>query len=145
MPRMKMNIKKNICPITELPEGYTLKLIEIPDLTPANKQSWYRIQHQRENVKNHDKLILPEKGVATFAYYYGEKIAVGCLKHISEDIIESGHLMVLPDHRRRGVFKALMGLIWRYSYLKGYTWINLTPTIQITFWKRNGVEKGWAT
>ena len=145
MPHMKMNIKKNPCPLTELPEGYTTTLIEVTDLTWKNIDNWLRIQHQRENVKNHDNLVLPVRGAATFAKYYGEIIACGMGKHISDDVIESGHLMVLPDHRRRGVFKALMGLMWRYSYLKGYSWINLSPAIQKTWWDKLGAEMGWAT
>ena len=143
MPHMKMNIRKNICPVTELGEGYSLKLVDVSDLTQSETQAWYSIQHQRENVRSHDKLILPDKGVVTFALYLGEIIACGCSKHISDDITENGHFMVLPDHRRKGLFKALVEMSWRHCYLKGYTWINLSPVVQVNFWERHGAEMGW--
>jgi hypothetical protein len=145
MPHMKINIKKNICPVKELPEGYTTTLIDVSDLTQLDKKNWYKIQHQRENVKNHDNIILPERGIATFVKYNGDVIACCCLKHISDDIIEHRHAMTIPCHRRKGVFKALVGVAWRYSYLKGYSWINLSPSVQVNFWKKIGAEMNWET
>jgi len=141
---MKINIKQNICPSNQLPDGYTVTLIDINNLTQHDKDNWYKLQLQRENVKTHDQLLLPERGVATFAKYYGKIVACGMMKHISSDILESGHIMVLPDHRRKGIFKALVSLAWMDSYLKWYTWINLSPVVQVNFWKRNGAEMGWA-
>jgi len=145
MPHMKLNIKKNRCPIQELPEGYTVTLIDVADLTPTDRENWRRIQLQRENVKTHDNLVLPGQGFASFAHYHGELIGCGCMEPISEDTVESKHLMILPDHRRRGIFKALMKLVWRHSYLNGYTWMNLSPVIQKKWWDKLGAEMGWAT
>ena len=144
-PHLKINIRKNICPISKLPEGYTVTLIDVADLTPTDRENWRRIQLQRENVKTHHKLRLPEQGLASFAKYHGELIGCGCMEHISDDTVESKHLMILPDHRRKGIFKALMKLVWQHSYLNGYTWINLSPVVQANFWKRHGAEMGWAT
>ena len=145
MPHMKINIRKRIFPAYELPEGYTCIVIDCSELTERDRYHWKRIQHQRKNVKSHDKLILPEKGAAMFVKYHGEFIGCSCLKHISPDIIESQHAMVLPEHRRKGVFKALMGGMWRYCYFGGYTWVNLSPILQKPWWDSLGAEKNWAT
>ncbi len=144
MPHMKMNIKKNLCPVYELPKKYSVTLIDVDVLTRVDRRNWYQVQFQRKNVVNHDKIRLPTKGAAVFAKYYGDVIGVTCLKHISPEIIEHQHAMILTAHRRKGVFKTIVCTVWRYCYLKGYTWINLSPGLQKPWWDSLGAKMKWA-
>ena len=141
---MRVNIRKVIFPLMSLPEGYSTFLIEVPDLSLEDRDNWKMIQHQRENVITHDRLLIPQRGAVSFCKYNGEIIGCGAITEISDRVHESGHLMVLIEHRRKGVFKALMGECWRYCYLKGVIWLNLSPGVQVKFWERFGAKKGWA-
>lgn len=145
MVHMRVNIRKMIYPLMDLPEGYTTFLIEVQNLTEEDRAHWKRIQHQRENVVTHDKLLIPDEGAVSFAKYHGERIACGAITKISDRVYESGHLMVLSEHRRKGIFKALIGETWRHCYMKGVIWLNLSPGIQVKFWDQFRAKKGWAS
>ena len=144
MVHMKINIRDNFYPMNYIPDDYTIILITTDKLTKEDGNKWREIQLQRENVKTHDKLLIPKEGAVSFIKHKGIIIGCGCLKRISLDVAESQHIMILKEHRRKGLFKSLMGVHWRYCYLEGITWINLSPVVQTNFWIRKGAIEGWA-
>jgi len=125
--------------------GYTFKLIEIDKISDEDRKEWREMQLKRENVRNHDKLVIPNYGAITFAKYKDEIVGCGCVEIISKDVAESKHLMILKEHRRKGLFKELMCLTFMYCYGMGITWLNLSPAIQKDYWYRIGAVKGWVT
>ena len=130
-------------PMINVNGDYTFSLIDIDNISDEDRYKWREIQLKRENVRTHDKLVIPEYGAITFAKYKDEVVGCGCIKIISKDVAESMHLMILKEHRRKGLFKELMCLAFIYCYNIGITWLNLSPVIQEKYWVRMGALKGW--
>lgn len=146
-------------PKIELPKGYIVRLArpnEEGKLCERDKQAWIHLQDVREYSQEEVDKILAQlephsrswvvtqwlktpckaEGVI-FAEFNGEIIGCVCAVQTAIDSIEYHHAMVLPNHRRNGLYKAMMGLCLQYTIDRKFDRIYLAPNTTLwNYWKR---------
>ena len=144
---MRFNVRSCIFPETPLNEGYALRLVKTDELTEEDRKLWWGLQELRKRVRSTSNLRIPESGAVVFAEFEGEAVGCICVKKLSDEVAEHQHAMVLIEHRRKGLFKAMSGEDVRFCADAGFKWLNLSPGSKFTtrFWLTLGAVKGWAS
>jgi len=140
---LKINIRKHKFPKTKLENGYAVRLVDTRNLTEEDRKQWVYLQKYRTDIKNHSILLIPPLGAVTFAEFKGKPVGCFCVKKWSEDLAENRHAIILPEHRQKGLFKAMAGEQWQYCIDEGVKWLNLSPISPYlqNFWFKLGAVK----
>lgn len=151
------DIKK--IPKIELPKGYTVRPArpnEKGELCERDKQAWIHLQEVRgysqekvdetlSRLEPHSRGWIVTQWLKTpckaegvvFVEFNGEIVGCVCAVQTAMNDIEYHHAMVLPEHRRKGLYKAMMGYCLQYTIDKGIERIYLAPnTVLWSYWKR---------
>jgi GNAT superfamily N-acetyltransferase len=144
-------------PKVELPKGYAVRFAKIGNgLCEKDRQGWIHLQEVRgysqEALEQALTKLKPQsrewittqwfktpptaEGVV-FAEFNGEIVGCVCAIATLVDAVEFHHAMVLPEHRRKGLYKAMMALCLQYAKDGKFEQIYLAPNkVLRNYWNR---------
>jgi len=149
----KIEAVKNI-PEVKLPEGYSVrqgKINQNGELCGSDKKAWTNLQRSWKTKGIIQRSVPPidAKGVF-FAEFNGEIVGCVCVIITSNSKYglkytqggdEAGlhHAVVLKEHRRKGLYKAMLNLCLKYCINKKVEMIYATPNDFLKdYWPRVG-------